>query len=185
MPKKKPFKALVEKLFREGKTPSEIRVLVPDATRHYVATIRKRTGLPPFHYTLQRGVSRSGRRVGPVSVEWFKSNTVQDKKGCWNWTLSLFKDGYARVGSSMKARRVSRLIYILSFGPIPEGQRALHNCDNPRCINPDHLFLGTQKENMEDCSKKRRSRWSVFNPEQIVEIRQSEESLRPSVAVTA
>jgi hypothetical protein len=66
-------------------------------------------------------------------------------------------------GSNQYAHRFS---WEMHFGPIPKGLRVLHSCDTPLCIRPDHLFLGTQLDNMRDCAKKNRWRnqFSVSSP---------------------
>lgn len=80
--------------------------------------------------------------------------------GCWGWLGSTNGRGYGQLssrhgrgGSPEKAHRVS---YEFHHGPIPKGMVVCHKCDNPPCTNPNHLFLGTQKDNMIDCSKKGR-----------------------------
>lgn len=79
--------------------------------------------------------------------------------GCWAWRGSHDWRGYGCLGrgrgqSSLKAHRVSWTIH---NGPIPEGMFICHRCDNPGCCRPDHLFLGTHKENMADMVRKGRS----------------------------
>ncbi len=70
---------------------------------------------------------------------------------------ALDKDGYPRIFRG-KDKRMSRYIYSLLHGEIPPGMIVMHTCDNPRCINPDHLKLGTHKDNMLDKVKKGRSK---------------------------
>ncbi len=85
---------------------------------------------------------------------WIK---VQKTEGCWNWTGSKDRDGYGRFGTNGRnssphlAQRVS---WFIKFGDIPEGSCILHRCDNPSCVNPDHLFIGTPYDNMRDMVEK-------------------------------
>lgn len=78
--------------------------------------------------------------------------------GCWEWTKATNNHGYGTLTVSGRAVYAHRLAYTLGVGPIQDGMKVLHRCDNPRCIRPDHLFLGTQSDNMADCHKKGRSR---------------------------
>jgi len=77
---------------------------------------------------------------------------VKKTNKCWWWSAA--KDGcnYGRLGNK-KAHRVS---YEMHFGKIPKGIYVCHSCDNPSCVNPEHLFLGTQKQNMLDMVRKGR-----------------------------
>ena len=72
------------------------------------------------------------------------------------WLGQVDKDGYGRVVYQRKVVRAHRLSYLLHIGEIPDGLFVLHTCDNPDCINPDHLFLGTPKDNMVDKMRKGR-----------------------------
>jgi hypothetical protein len=83
-------------------------------------------------------------------------------KSCWNWTASLTQDGYGRFQTGSRTQeRAHRFSWILEHGQIPSGMQVLHKCDNPKCVRPDHLFLGTPKDNMTDKAKKGRSRGYV------------------------
>ena len=79
------------------------------------------------------------------------------KTGCWNWTAGRFHSGYGYFGvAEWKEKRAHRVSYRLHHGEIPEGKVICHTCDNPGCVNPEHLWLGTQKENMQDAKQKGR-----------------------------
>ena len=84
---------------------------------------------------------------------------VDKSTECWNWTGRVDKTtGYGKV-SFMRRRNCSphRIAYELSFGGIPKGMWVLHKCDNRMCCNPDHLFLGTYRDNIDDMVSKGRS----------------------------
>ena len=75
--------------------------------------------------------------------------------GCWEWSGSKDPCGYGRIKSLGKLLSVHRVAYELWVGSV-EDNSVLHKCDNPSCFNPDHLFLGTQTDNMKDMTKKGR-----------------------------
>lgn len=82
---------------------------------------------------------------------------VHKTDGCWLWTASRFTNGYGQFTvSSPKKSPAHRYSWVLENGPIPEGLYVLHRCDNPICVKPAHLFLGTQQDNMDDMVKKGR-----------------------------
>lgn len=82
------------------------------------------------------------------------------KDGCWLWSGNTDGKGYGtlsnRNGAKFSPEKAHRVSYEKKYGNIPKGLNVCHKCDNPECTNPDHLFLGTQKQNMMDCSMKGR-----------------------------
>lgn len=75
--------------------------------------------------------------------------------GCWLWTGAETGTGYGAFWAHGE-RRAHRVSYRLYKGPIPNGMVVCHRCDTPLCVNPEHLFLGTQRDNMLDASRKGR-----------------------------
>ncbi len=67
------------------------------------------------------------------------------------------KNNYPRIGVGGRKYRLARLIFASHFGEIPEDMLVCHHCDNPKCINYEHLFLGTSKDNMQDMARKSRA----------------------------
>lgn len=79
------------------------------------------------------------------------------ESGCWECTShSRNWDGYTQMRDYKQTVRLHRKVFELTKGEIEAGNVVLHTCDNPKCINPDHLVQGTQKQNIEDMVKKRR-----------------------------
>lgn len=81
------------------------------------------------------------------------ANIRVDANGCWNCQKAT-RSGYGAIKINSKTLGAHRVSYELRFGKIPEGLFVCHKCDNKRCINPSHLFVGTAKDNMQDCKKK-------------------------------
>jgi hypothetical protein len=78
------------------------------------------------------------------------------KEGCWLWNGPVCKDGYGKVKRFGKTLRAHRVFYEAHVAPIPEGLLVLHRCDTPKCVNPEHLFVGTQLDNERDKDRKKR-----------------------------
>ena len=77
--------------------------------------------------------------------------------GCWPWGGPLDKDGYGIIGSHRGRCKAHRLSWEIANGYTPEGVCVLHHCDNPGCVRPDHLFLGSPADNVRDRTKKGRT----------------------------
>ncbi len=87
--------------------------------------------------------------------------------GCWNWTGGLNAHGYGQIMEAGRNMRVHRLVWEKTQGLIPPGAVLCHRCDNPRCCNPDHLWVGTKADNSADMvSKGRQSRYTPLTAEE-------------------
>ena len=84
--------------------------------------------------------------------------TLNNKTGCWEWQKSKNNHGYGTLTVNRKRVYAHRLSYTLFVGEILDGSYVLHECDNPCCINPEHLHIGTQSLNMKECYGRGRSK---------------------------
>src|SRR3990167_554627 len=75
---------------------------------------------------------------------------------CWTWLKAKNRHGYGMFWTDRRMKLAHRVAYTLRTGSIPKGLCILHRCDNPACVNPNHLFLGTQIDNIRDCVSKDR-----------------------------
>lgn len=98
-----------------------------------------------------------GRRAIDPALR-FKQFTAEVNSGCIVWTSTKNRQGYGRFFYQGKQAPAHRVSYELANGPIPEGELVLHKCDNPACVNPDHLYLGDYARNVRDAVE--RGRWT-------------------------
>ena len=99
---------------------------------------------------------RPQRAKTPEQRFWEGVEKSTNANGCWQWMKSN-NDGYGSIYMNGRSMPASHFSYILHVGPIPDGMWILHKCDNPPCVRPDHLFLGTVIENNKDRDAKGRT----------------------------
>lgn len=103
---------------------------------------------------------RQAERPTPEQTAARFWSKVRKGDGCWEWQAKRFDNGYGSFAVSRnKNQGAHRVAWELTNGPIPAGMSVLHHCDNRPCVRPDHLFLGTQLDNMRDMLAKGRQRW--------------------------
>lgn len=100
-------------------------------------------------------------RENSTRIEFLKR--INKTESCWEWTGTIISHGYGHFKRKGKLYRAHRVSYVIFKGPIPNGLLVCHTCDSRKCVNPDHLFLGTHMDNMDDMTKKGRGVGNKLN----------------------
>lgn len=131
-------------------------------------------------YSLLSGGSKScGCQANCKTLEEKFWTYVNKTGSCWVWTGGKLRD-YGCFHNRKGSNLAHRFSWELHFGPIPEEMLVLHKCDNPPCVNPEHLRLGTQADNVRDMISKGREVYaSKLNGVKVIEIRKIASELRP------
>lgn len=108
----------------------------------------------------RRGRKFPGKGAKQPSLEERFWRNVRKSDGCWWWIGGKCSKGYGSIMADGRIAGAHRVAYELHIGPIPNGISVCHSCDNPACVNPSHLWLGTNLDNTRDRDRKGRGRWA-------------------------
>ena len=102
---------------------------------------------------------------GPRPIAERLSERIEERDSCWIWTGAQHGNGYGEVWCNNRRQYVHRVAFETFIRPLAPGEVVCHHCDTPLCIKPDHLFAGTQADNMRDMHHKGRARGLFCSPE--------------------
>lgn len=133
--------------------------------------------VPLFAYKIMKKLSEKQKLI-------FMGRIKKNENGCWNWIGGKFSSGYGAFSIGGKNKLAHRISYLMNTGTITNNMSVCHSCDNPSCVNPEHLWLGTAMDNVQDKIKKGRSnppagerQWlSKLTGVKIIEIRKKYQS---------
>lgn len=106
------------------------------------------------------------KRHKPLTQRFEEKYIPEPNSGCWIWIGGQYQSGYGNISINNKKQKAHRVSYEMHKGKIPEGMFVCHSCDNPLCVNPDHLWVGTAIDNNADRHAKGRSNGGTDGPKQ-------------------
>tara|TARA_R110000737_G_scaffold340221_1_gene362858 strand:- start:1016 stop:1408 length:393 start_codon:yes stop_codon:yes gene_type:complete len=116
------------------------------------------------------------KKITPLHIRFWEGVAKAEGNKCWEWMGSKDINGYGKLSIGGRDAnfdiRAHRLSYEMRFGPIKPQNLICHTCDNPSCVNPNHLFEGTQVDNMRDMSRKGR-----INPKSLLNLQPGQKGL--------
>lgn len=119
-----------------------------------LANPERRREIQRAHYRRYNPVQKVGL---PPLQRFAMLYTPEPATGCWLWIGAVDKNGYGKVKVDRKHLKSHRWSWVLHNGQIPDGSQVLHRCDVPGCVNPAHLFIGSNQDNVDDRERKGRS----------------------------
>jgi hypothetical protein len=120
-----------------------------------------------FYHSQDKVIHCSRECYQPQSPEHIAArfwSKVEFGDGCWMWRAGISSSGYGAFKAGGKQYRAHKFAYELMHGLAPAGMFVCHKCDTPACVRPGHLFLGTPKDNLQDCKRKGRTSRGELSP---------------------
>lgn len=173
---------MVSEIIIDGKTQS-LRKHCKDFQQNY-HTVKSR--IYKHHWSIKEALGIVPRQRPKKSIVDRLLNKIKfnPQTDCWEW-IGCLQDGYGQIRINGQWQSVHRIVYEKLCGPISDDKPCvLHKCDNRKCCNPDHLYVGTHQDNMNDMVQRNRSTMGEKHPcaklteEQIIKIRESKDLQR-------